>query len=309
MLENLENQDSLPTRTKHKPRDQEMSGTTQQRDSSKISARQIDVQHPSNIFLLSNVFSPDECRQLIARSIKEGYKGVPPTGGRNLSWCGVDATEVRINERVTITDQEVSKEIWKRIRNWIPRDLGFRAENTNMTWEYIDSKTKGKEWTVHGVNDRLRFVKYEKGDQFLRHMDGTYVREVVTLQSDKSLSAYREQSFLSLILYLNDDFEGGETVFYDSFSKEETMSVTPRTGSVLVMLHENLHEGSQVTRGAKYILRTDVLYRKSLPDVNNVLAKNNQTERKLEKAWKQGQKEVEFPWQKIYHPSCKHYTD
>ena len=50
--------------------------------------------------------------------------------------------------------------------------------------------------------------------------------------------------------------------FHPSF---QAYRVAPRVGSVLVFPHGGamgslVHEGSAVTRGAKYIIRTDVLY-------------------------------------------------
>ena len=37
-------------------------------------------------------------------------------------------------------------------------------------------------------------------------------------------------------------------------------TVLPRTGSALIFTHPVLHEGCEVTRGRKYVLRTDVMY-------------------------------------------------
>jgi hypothetical protein len=39
--------------------------------------------------------------------------------------------------------------------------------------------------------------------------------------------------------------------------------VKPKPGMTLVFQHELWHEGAPVTRGRKYVLRTDVLYRKA----------------------------------------------
>ena len=69
-------------------------------------------------------------------------------------------------------------------------------------------------------------------------------------------------------MYLNEDFEGGTTTFYTpaaTIGKLEAHSVSPRVGSVLLFPHGGsvgslVHEGRAVTRGAKYVLRTDVLY-------------------------------------------------
>lgn len=60
-------------------------------------------------------------------------------------------------------------------------------------------------------------------------------------------------SRLTLLVYLNDGFEGGATDFRD-------FAVTPRTGDALLFVHDTWHEGQAVTRGHKYVLRSDVMY-------------------------------------------------
>jgi prolyl 4-hydroxylase len=63
-----------------------------------------------------------------------------------------------------------------------------------------------------------------------------------------------EQSMLTFMLYLNGDFEGGETNF------QSGVSVKPETGMVLVFRHALFHEGAAVTSGRKYVLRSDVMF-------------------------------------------------
>lgn len=84
------------------------------------------------------------------------------------------------------------------------------------------------------------------------------------------------RSFLTFLIYLNDGFEGGATRFYRSSTggSNETsgtdgmvaQGVQPKKGCVLVFPQGNtaslLHEGSAVTKGTKYVVRTDVLYRR-----------------------------------------------
>ncbi|MDF3030995.1 MAG: putative iron-regulated protein [Moraxellaceae bacterium] len=40
------------------------------------------------------------------------------------------------------------------------------------------------------------------------------------------------------------------------------MSVRPAAGMVLVFPHSIMHQGTPVTSGVKYVLRTDVTYRR-----------------------------------------------
>ena len=71
-------------------------------------------------------------------------------------------------------------------------------------------------------------------------------------------------------MYLNDDFDMGCTTFFLPSPVEATLHaypVKPRAGCALVFPHGDsheslLHEGSPVGEGgAKYVIRTEVLYR------------------------------------------------
>lgn len=64
----------------------------------------------------------------------------------------------------------------------------------------------------------------------------------------------REESRITFMIYLNEDFVGGATQFDD-------VSIVPKTETALCFIHEQKHEGCPVLEGAKYVLRTDVMYR------------------------------------------------
>lgn len=87
-------------------------------------------------------------------------------------------------------------------------------------------------------------------------------------QYDSSPPTKRQSSLFTFLIYLNDDFEGGETTFFLPSVKEGTMNAYPMKpvmGSVAVFPHGEtngalLHEGTGVRSGAKYVIRTDVEY-------------------------------------------------
>jgi prolyl 4-hydroxylase len=58
------------------------------------------------------------------------------------------------------------------------------------------------------------------------------------------------------VLYLNDDYSGGETVF-----PTEHMEVSPKTGTLALFPPVLPHATRTIRTGVKYILRTEVLYR------------------------------------------------
>src|SRR5262249_7597224 len=100
--------------------------------------------------------------------------------------------------------------------------------------------------TLVGVNERIRCYEYSSGQRFAPHSDGAFFR-------DDS-----ERSWYTYIIYLNEEFEGGETIFF----VEPEIVIRPRTGSGLFFPHPIIHEGAAVKSGVKYAMRTDLMYRK-----------------------------------------------
>jgi hypothetical protein len=52
---------------------------------------------------------------------------------------------------------------------------------------------------------------------------------------------------------------GGETKFYLDNGMPR-LDVKPECGMALMFAHRQLHEGTSVVQGRKYVLRTDVMY-------------------------------------------------
>lgn len=77
-------------------------------------------------------------------------------------------------------------------------------------------------------------VHYPEGGKFTPHSDAN------------SLKPYRA---LSIVLYLNDGYEGGRTGF-----PERDYACTPKAGRVLVFPSQLLHGGEPVLAGEKYII-------------------------------------------------------
>jgi prolyl 4-hydroxylase len=89
----------------------------------------------------------------------------------------------------------------------------------------------------------LPLIKYAPGDYFDWHSDLT--------------GGFATQRTATMIMYLNDDFEGGRTCFHNP-----AIQIQPRRGSALVYnyLPEQplLHCGEPVIEGTKYILNAFV---------------------------------------------------
>lgn len=185
------------------------------------------------IWTIDDVLAPDECRALVARTEAIGYTAAPITTARGP----VHAPEIRNNERVMLHDPDLAAMLFSRLAAHVPATLAASGDTGRVG---LGRPT----WDAVGGNELLRCYRYGRDQRFAPHRDGAFVRD------------RRERSFITLMVYLNDDFEGGETRFFDP---ERT--VVPRAGSALLFHHPLLHEGCSVTRGIKYVIRSDVMYR------------------------------------------------
>ena len=280
------------------------------------------------IFHFRNLLSKEECEEIIQHGEKTSYKQVPTTGGRQLVWCGVEASEVRNNQRIieecTEFTRRYSATIFERVAKHLPKDLEFRFKSLPTEVNRADvcpTLEKAKEWKLFSVSDKFRMYKYEKKQHFLKHFDGTNKRILSLTEGKKPVKQFTEQSFMTFLVYLNDVEKGGETQFFDTYSKEETFDIKPEMGSGVVFLHELLHQGNDVLGGVKYLLRTDICYMKQKEivedgqkNINYIMKvsadqkKNKNSQNNILELLPQGDYAIS-EWQKIFHPSCQHYTD
>ncbi|MBO6934231.1 MAG: 2OG-Fe(II) oxygenase [Deltaproteobacteria bacterium] len=130
----------------------------------------------------------------------------------------------RDQDRVIRDDLAAASTLFERLRKHLPERLG--------------------ELSLGGLNERLRMYRYAPGQRFAPHMDHWY------RPTDTRIT------LLTVLVYLNDDFEGGETAFMEQL--EET--VHPKPGLVAIFQHKIRHEGCPVRSGHKYAIRSDVYY-------------------------------------------------
>jgi len=172
------------------------------------------------VFVVRDFLTRAECKAFIEETEEEEYGAAPITTARGP----VMAPSIRNNERVMLDRDDWAEWLWERMGE------------IDLPW--IDGLEP------IGINERFRFYRYGPGQRFAPHYDGCW-------QTPDG----RERSYLTMMVYLNDGFEGGQTAFLDY-----GVEVEPQLGMALFFIHELHHEGVEVDRGRKYVLRTDVMY-------------------------------------------------
>lgn len=131
------------------------------------------------------------CEDFISKSEAIGYK--PATIDTEKGQKVVEA--VRNNNRVIYTDPLLANDLWQQLESFAPKQIG-------------NSKAVG-------LNELFRFYKYQAGHEFKRHRDQSYIGSDI------------ETSYYTFMIYLNDNYEGGETTF-------NNLTIQPKQGTALI---------------------------------------------------------------------------
>ncbi len=174
--------------------------------------------HTDQIFTVENFLSKEECQEYIDLSENNGYEMAKINTDRGQKVIA----QVRNNNRSFYNSEELAQKLWEKAKPFVPEKMGNCVA--------ID------------LNELFRFYRYQPGQQFRGHFDESYIRNDV------------EASYMTFMIYLNDDFEGGDTTF-------PGLWIEPKQGMALIFKHDIYHSGREVTKGMKYVLRTDVMYR------------------------------------------------
>ena len=102
---------------------------------------------------------------------------------------------------------------------------------------------------ANGMNSHIRLSMYKPGQFFGIHKDG--------INFDKNDN--KRMSYATLNIFLNDDFEGGNTTFYRKDKKTVKFVCKPKEGSGSFFYSQQFHEGNKILNGYKYLLRTDLM--------------------------------------------------
>lgn len=151
-----------------------------------------------NCFVISNILSKDECKNIIDKAQKKLWDKYNP--------------KYRNNEILILPDKEIIDIIWPRVVEYLTDCI-----NESEVWRVTDAQ-----------NNKTKVMKY-------------------------------------IIIYLNDEYDGGETILYTGKSKP--IAINPRTGMCVVFDKQILNEKASVKNGLKYYIRYDICYKKIGTDI------------------------------------------
>lgn len=126
---------------------------------------------------------------------------------------------------------DLTEPLWLRIKDTIPN--------------FIDHQ--GKTWVPIGVNPIISLNHYFTGSNTVIHRD-------------KDVDDNKRITKTKLLVYLNSDFEGGETHYYTDDEKL-LFTTNPKKGDAILFNCYDKHRGNTVTKGQKYVVGFRIIYR------------------------------------------------
>lgn len=212
--------------------------------SSASAIEHMPLPHPDGCsVLLRNLMSREECRDVVEQAERFGLRN-----------CGYNP-RIRITDRVSIMGEDLAAVLFERLRPYVS-DVEITRCGTNKMPLGIRDDAKVGWWTPVGLNPCFRVCRYEPGGFFLPHHDGGFEYDADNI------------SLKTVMVYLNDDFEGGQTNFYsqsqrhysDPDSSKVIYELCPEVGSCVLFNHWLVHDGGELHSGVKYILRSELMY-------------------------------------------------
>ncbi|CAE7250436.1 unnamed protein product [Symbiodinium sp. CCMP2592] len=179
-------------------------------------------------FALRNILTPAEAATYVASAQRSGF------GHSDVS--REFPASLRNNSRLIHFSDALALALYRRLAPYLAhRDvylvqpMGFGVEGR---------------WKPVGINPCFRISQYKEGEHFATHCDGMYAND-----ND-------ECSIYSVVLYLNEDYDGGELEFTDSGKR-----FRPTAGTAVLLPHDLPHAGLEVSKGIKYVARTELMFR------------------------------------------------
>jgi prolyl 4-hydroxylase len=181
------------------------------------------------VWEIFGILTPEECKKLQEIAIKKGM------------------TPSEIISYGSSTDRETDNTMRKSVQAWLPDETDpLIMKLANYTESITQLPRKNQEM--------IQIVKYDPGGQFISHYDTCDHEDQDYCARVNHFAGHRRAT---LLIYLNEDFDGGETEFPNL-----GLTIKPQTGKGILfwttkdddkIIKESLHRGHKVEKGNKWI--------------------------------------------------------
>jgi prolyl 4-hydroxylase len=186
------------------------------------------------VLAMDNFLTLDECQALMSLAAAQGLKG-------STLYTGGMAQQQRDVSTRSSTNAWLSREtsaLTDRIYRRAAQILKMKESLLQQPPFYRDEEKEeeDRDFTQHSIAESLQVVRYQPGEEYSAHHDFVY---------PSLRHRYQPTRYATLLLYLNDDFTGGQTNFPRSVnpSQHEGITITPKAGKA-VLFYNVLPDGN-----------------------------------------------------------------
>jgi prolyl 4-hydroxylase len=179
------------------------------------------------VFTIPNFLSSEECDALIQLALHEGLHGSTVYAGSLAEHSRDTSTRSSSNTWLARDTATLTDDIYQRAAQVLRMDAALFQKLS------INDDVQAH---VHSIAESLQVVRYKKGEEYTPHHDFVY---------PSPRHRYQPTRFATLLLYLNDDFEGGHTVFPRAVNRfrHDGVRVQPEKGTA-VLFYSVLEDGN-----------------------------------------------------------------
>ena len=118
----------------------------------------------------------------------------------------------------------------------------------NMVSNYGSSANRQGQWGLEtSAMESIQIGQYPTGGHYNWHVDGL---GIVPINAPENKFLNGKTRKISFVLWLNDDFEGGEFEFHPSHIKDNV--IKPKRGTIVCFPSWVMHRVKPVTKGTRY---------------------------------------------------------
>lgn len=178
-----------------------------------------------DVFEIEDFLSSDQCDAIVRKAVEKGVRDSTVVDDR-----GVQVLDLYMRKSKQTWLQSGDDEAVARVNKFVSEITGFPESH----------------------QEELQVVKYQTSDYYKYHCDASFHPDVIP-----NMNRGCGPRIYTILIYLNDDFEGGETEF-----DVAGIRVTPKKGKAIVfqnvdenldLIPESSHAGLPVKHGTKWV--------------------------------------------------------
>eukprot|EP00977_Amphora_coffeiformis_P002260 scaffold426_cov219-Amphora_coffeaeformis.AAC.22 len=178
------------------------------------------------VFSIEGFLSDQECDSLIALGRAAGLAPSSLQAGRSAEETNDRSTRSSSNTWLGRDVANVTDVIYRRAAKLIKMDASLLQKPVGDDYHQHE----------HSLAESLQLVRYQKDEQYTAHHDFVY---------PPAFNRHQPTRFATVLFYLNDDFEGGQTVFPRAVNAQyhDGITVQPKKGKA-VLFYNMLPDGN-----------------------------------------------------------------